>query len=395
MATITDKRSINATLSTTTVDRAQLLQFWDYIEVYNGEASGGDMVYITDDGATDPVAAAEGTMSVAPGERLVFKARPLTSSIPDGSAVICHEIRVLGNGGLYSVLGLGSDRQEAGSYTDEEAQDAVGTILVDGTTVDLTYNDGTPSITAEVTAGSLTNTHINASAAIALSKLAVDPLARANHTGTQAGTTVDAATTSVRGTVPLATATEVLTGTDTGRAPTPSVLAPFAAHTRVSGALAETVPRHFPDSAITLTSGRLHLVAISLPAGLTITSITFVSGAGLSGLSNQWFGLFDSSLVPLRLTGDDTSTAWALNTAKTLNLSSTYATTTAGLYYLGICVVASGMGTIAAQASTAIMTGFAPIISGSSSTGLTNPASCPNPAGALTATSTIPFAYVS
>ena len=70
MATITDKRSINATLSTTTVDRAQLLQFWDYIEVYNGEASGGDMVYITDDGATDPVAAAEGTMSVAPGERL-------------------------------------------------------------------------------------------------------------------------------------------------------------------------------------------------------------------------------------------------------------------------------------------------------------------------------------
>ena len=106
MATITDKRSINATLSTTTVDRAQLLQFWDYIEVYNGEASGGDMVYITDDGSTDPVAAAEGTMSVAPGERLVFKSRPLTNSIPDGSAVICHEIRVLGNGGLYSVLGL-------------------------------------------------------------------------------------------------------------------------------------------------------------------------------------------------------------------------------------------------------------------------------------------------
>jgi len=186
-----------------------------------------------------------------------------------------------------------------------------------------------------------------------------------------------------------------LTGTDTGRAPTPSVLAPFAAHTRVSGALAETVPRHFPNSAITLTSGRLHLVAISLPAGLTITSITFVSGAGLSGLSNQWFGLFDSSRVPLRLTGDDTSTAWALNTAKTLNLSSTYATTTAGLYYLGICVVASGIGTIAAQASTVIMTGFPPIISGSSSTGLTNPASCPNPAGALGATSGIPFAYVS
>jgi len=33
-------------------------------------------------------------------------------------------------------------------YTDELAQDAVGTILVDTDTIDLTYNDGTPSITA-------------------------------------------------------------------------------------------------------------------------------------------------------------------------------------------------------------------------------------------------------
>lgn len=207
--------------------------------------------------------------------------------------------------------------------------------------------------------------------------------------------TAGAASDSAAGIVELATAAEALTGTDSGRVPTPSVIAPFAAHTRVSSALAETVPRHLPASSTTLISGRLHLVAISLPAGLTITSVTFVSGAGLTGLSNQWFGLFDSSRIPLRLTGDDTSTAWALNTAKTLNLSSTYATTTAGLYYLGICVVASGMGTIAAQTSTSIMTGFAPTISGSSSTGLTNPASCPNPAGAMAAISTIPFAYVS
>ena len=83
MATIADKKSIHATLTTTTVDRAQLLQFWDYVEVYN----------------------AEGTRRVAPGERLMFSSRPLTTTIPDGSAVICHEIRVLGNGGSYSVEG--------------------------------------------------------------------------------------------------------------------------------------------------------------------------------------------------------------------------------------------------------------------------------------------------
>lgn len=34
------------------------------------------------------------------------------------------------------------------SYTDEQAQDAIGTILADSDTIDFTYNDGTPSITA-------------------------------------------------------------------------------------------------------------------------------------------------------------------------------------------------------------------------------------------------------
>lgn len=36
----------------------------------------------------------------------------------------------------------------AGSYTDEQAQDAVGTILTDSSTIDFTYTDATPAITA-------------------------------------------------------------------------------------------------------------------------------------------------------------------------------------------------------------------------------------------------------
>lgn len=43
------------------------------------------------------------------------------------------------------------------AYTDEEAQDAVGTILVDSSNIDFTYNDGVPSITAD-----LTNTGVSA-----------------------------------------------------------------------------------------------------------------------------------------------------------------------------------------------------------------------------------------
>ena len=43
-----------------------------------------------------------------------------------------------------------------GSYTDEEAQDAIGTILTDTATIDFTYDDVTPKITADVINGSIT-----------------------------------------------------------------------------------------------------------------------------------------------------------------------------------------------------------------------------------------------
>lgn len=53
----------------------------------------------------------------------------------------------------------------SGAYTDEEAQDAVGTILTDSSTIDFTYDDGTPSITATVINDSITYAKLqNASA---------------------------------------------------------------------------------------------------------------------------------------------------------------------------------------------------------------------------------------
>lgn len=64
-------------------------------------------------------------------------------------------------------------------YTDELAQDAVGGILTDSSKIDFTYDDAAPSITATIVAGSLVNADINASAAIAYSKLAALTTARA------------------------------------------------------------------------------------------------------------------------------------------------------------------------------------------------------------------------
>jgi len=51
---------------------------------------------------------------------------------------------------------------------------------------------------AQITDGSIMNIDVNASAAIALSKLATDPLARGNHTGTQLASTVSNFDTQVR-----------------------------------------------------------------------------------------------------------------------------------------------------------------------------------------------------
>ena len=82
------------------------------------------------------------------------------------------------------------------------------TALATGRTISLTGDvsgtsgsfDGTAnaSITAAIAANTIVNDDINASAAIALSKLAVDPLARANHTGTQTASTISDFDTQVR-----------------------------------------------------------------------------------------------------------------------------------------------------------------------------------------------------
>ena len=56
--------------------------------------------------------------------------------------------------GQQGIVSLDSDDISEGAtnlyFSDERAQDAVGTILVDSSSIDFTYNDGTPSITAVV-----------------------------------------------------------------------------------------------------------------------------------------------------------------------------------------------------------------------------------------------------
>lgn len=144
----------------------------------------------------------------------------------------------------------------------------------------------------------------------------------------------------------------------------------------LSGALYETIDRDLVAEVNTslLSSGRLSLQAIWLPANVTITSISFWSATTAAGTpTNQLFGLYDSSLNLLRSSTNDTTTAWAANSRKTLSLTSTFTTTYSGLHYLGIMVTATTVPTIKGNtAKTGGQLGAgAPSMGGTSSTGLT------------------------
>lgn len=158
-----------------------------------------------------------------------------------------------------------------------------------------------------------------------------------------------------------------------------------------TGSLAETLDRNYLTEVNTsaLSSGRLQLQAIWLTAGMRISSISFCSATtALATGTNQLFGLFDVNRNLLATTNNDTSTAWAANSIKTLSLTSAYVVPSTGLYYLGIMIAATTVPTL--KGSTALtatqLHATTPIICGTSTTGLTT--ALPNPAAAISATTT-------
>jgi hypothetical protein len=111
-----------------------------------------------------------------------------------------------------------------------------------------------------------------------------------------------------------------------------------------AGAKAGTIPPNTHDISAdhTLTSGRLHLFAITLFAGMLISSITFRSRttAMVTG-TNQWFSLWSAAYSKLGVTNNDGATAWAAAADKTLALTSPYLIPTTAKYFLGIVVTAA------------------------------------------------------
>ncbi len=108
---------------------------------------------------------------------------------------------------------------------------------------------------------------------------------------------------------------------------------------------------------VALATGVMTSVPIFLHGGETITNISVRSGATAANTPTAyWFALYSSAATPALLaqTADQTSTAWAANTTKTLALATPQTITREGIYWVGIMVTAttppSLLGTIGAPA---------------------------------------------
>lgn len=153
----------------------------------------------------------------------------------------------------------------------------------------------------------------------------------------------------------------------------------------VTGCKAETFSRKLVPEVNTalLTTGRLSLESIAIREGELLTSISFWSATTAAGTpTNQLFGLYDNNLNLLRSSVNGTTAAWAANTRKTLDLTSTFTTTYSGLYYLGIMVTATTVPTMKGYTARTggQLNAAAPSMGGTSNTGLTT--ALPNPANA-------------
>lgn len=162
----------------------------------------------------------------------------------------------------------------------------------------------------------------------------------------------------------------------------------------ITGTLAETMPRQTCPEVNTTAptaSGALFLQAIYLQAGQLVSNITMSTATTAAGTpTHYWFALYSGGTSPALLasSADQTSTAWAATTVKTLAMATPYRVPTSGLYYIGIAMVATTVCTL--KGGTARTGGqlasTAPTLSGASTTGITT--ALPNPAASITANST-------
>ncbi len=158
------------------------------------------------------------------------------------------------------------------------------------------------------------------------------------------------------------------------------------------------IRRHAGSDLTALTTQVMTDVALYLEKGERVNYLTFVSGATAADTpTNWWFALYSPAGALIGQTADQTSTAWAANTAKKVALATGYTVPTTGIYRAAVMVKATTPPTLAgvsvrAAVSAAVASGQAVLAqtSGSSLT-TTAPATIATP----TAVATVPYVIAS
>ncbi len=136
---------------------------------------------------------------------------------------------------------------------------------------------------------------------------------------------------------------------------------------------------------VALTTQVMTSVPIYLAAGEIVTNLSFRSGATAAGTpTNWWFALYSNASTPALLSqsADQTSTAWAANTTKTLALAAAQTISVSGIYWAAIMVKATTVPTLLGSiGAPAIVTGERNLAQSSgSSLAATAPATIASPA---------------
>lgn len=143
---------------------------------------------------------------------------------------------------------------------------------------------------------------------------------------------------------------------------------------------------------VALTTEVMTSVPIYLHAGDTITNISVRSGATAANTpTNYWVALYSNASTPALLaqSADQTSTAWAANTTKTLALATAQTIRESGIYWVGIMVKATAVPTLLGTvAAPAVVTGERNL---SQSSGSSLAATAPATITSVTAKQFVPY----
>jgi len=265
---------------------------------------------------------------------------------------------------------------------------AAATALATGRTISLTGDvtgtsasfDGTgnASITAAIGANTIVDADINASAAIALSKLASDPLARANHTGTQLAATVSDFDTQVRTsrldqmaapTASVALNSQKITGLGTPTANTTDAATTAYVDTSISNLIAgaPSTLNTLDEIAAALADTANFSDTVVLKTGSTMSGALAMGTNKITGLGDPTnaqdaatkYYIDNTVLAPSNLTGPITSVGAATSVAAQTGTGSTFVMNTSPTLVtpvLGVATATSINGTTIPSSKTLVAT---------------------------------------